>query len=111
MGRMYYKQPNGLITIFSTITDCPIHWNVNKEHYINIRLNEERKQIEKEAKEIFDDENPYCVRNFEKMKDKFLYNIESKEEFEEYLKDVGYEGSIGDFKYIVGITWNPKDEE
>ncbi len=110
MGRMFYKQPNGLITIFSTNSDRPVYWDVNKEDYINLKLEEAREQIEQDAKEIFDDEDPYYVKDFEEMKKKIIYNIHSKEEFEEYLKDVGYEGSINDFKYIVGITYNDDEE-
>ena len=58
MGRTFYKQPNGLMTIFSSIVDAPIYYNVNKEDYINIRMKEFREQLEKDAKEIFDDEDP-----------------------------------------------------
>ena len=95
MGRTFYKQPNGLMTIFSSIVDAPIYYNVSKEDYIKIMLEEYKKQLEKDAKEIFDDEDPYYVRDFEEMKDEIIRNYEDrKEEFEQYLKDVGYEGSI-----------------
>jgi len=112
MGRTFYKQPNGLMTIFSSIVDAPIYYNVSKEEYINIRMKEFRKQLEEEAKEIFDDEDSYYVRDFEEMKDEIIRNYEDrKEEFEQYLKDVGYEGSIEDFKYLYGINYKPWEDE
>ena len=111
MGRTFYKQPNGLMTIFSSIVDAPIYYNVSKEDYIKIMLEEYKKQLEKDAKEIFDDEDPYYVRDFEEMKDEIIRNYEDrKEEFEQYLKDVGYEGSIEDFKYLYGINYRPWEE-
>ena len=112
MGRTFYKQPNGLMTIFSSIVDAPIYYNVSKEDYIKIMLEEYKKQLEKDAKEIFDDEDPYYVRDFEEMKDEIIRNYEDrKEEFEQYLKDVGYEGSIEDFKYLYGINYRPWEDE
>lgn len=113
MGRIFYKQPNGLMTIFSTNSDCPIYWNVNKEDYIKVMLEEYKDQLEKDAKEIFDDEDPYYVKDFDEMQNhQIIHNYEDrKEEFEQYLKDVGYEGSIEDFKYLYGINYRPWEDE
>ena len=112
MGRIFYKQPNGLMTIFSTIVDAPIYYNVSKEDYIKIKLEEYKEQLEKDAKEIFDDEDPYYVEDFDEMKSKIIRNYEDrKEDFEKYLKDVGYEGSIEDFKYLYGINYRPWEDE
>jgi len=112
MGRIFYKQPNGLMTIFSTICDSPIYWNVSKEDYIKIKLEEYKEQLEQDAKEIFDDEDPYYVKDFEEMYNQCIRNYENKkEDFERYLKDVGYEGSIEDFKYLYGINYKPWEDE
>ena len=112
MGRTFYKQPNGLMTIFSSIVDAPIYYNVSKEEYINIRMEEFRKQLEQDAKEIFDDEDPYYVEDFNEMKDRVIRNYEDrKDDFEKYLKDIGYKGSIEDFKYLYGINYKPWEEE
>ena len=112
MGKTFYKQPNGLMTIFSTNSDRPIYWNVNKEDYINLKLEEYKEQLERDAKEIFDDEDPYYVKDFEEMKDQIIHNYEdNKADFEQYLKDVGYEGSIEDFKYLYGINYRPWEDE
>jgi len=112
MGRIFYKQPNGLMTIFSTNSDRPIYWNVNKEDYIKIKLEEYKEDLERDAKEIFDDEDPYYVKDFEDMQDQIIRNYEDKKaDFEQYLNDVGYEGNIEDFKYLYGINYKPWEEE
>ena len=112
MGRIFYKQPNGLMTIFSTNSDRPIYWNVNKEDYINLMLEEYKEQLERDAKEIFDDEDPYYVKDFEEMENQIIHNYEdNKADFEQYLNDVGYEGSIEDFKYLYGINYRPWEDE
>lgn len=112
MGRIFYKQPNGLMTIFSTNSDCPIYWNVNKEDYINLMLEEYKEQLERDAKEIFDDEDPYYVKDFEEMENQIIHNYEDKKEkFEKYLKDIGYTGSIDNFKYLYGINYRPWEDE
>lgn len=110
MGRIFYKQPNGLMTIFSTITDCPIYSNVDKEGYIKLMLEEYKEQLEKDAKEIFDDEDPYYVKDFAKMKKQIIYNVKSKEVFADYLQRVGYEGTADDFK-LYDINYRPWENE
>ena len=110
MSRIFYKQPNGLMTIFSTNSDCPIYWNVNKEDYINLKLEEYKEQLERDAKEIFDDKDPHYVKDFEDMKRQTLYNIKTKEEFEKYLNDIGYKGSSDEFK-LYDINYRPWEEE
>ena len=110
MSRIFYKQPNGLMTIFSTNSDRPIYWNVNKEDYINLMLEEYKEQLERDAKEIFEDEDPYYVKDFEAMKRQTLYNIKTKEEFEKYLNDIGYKGSVDDFK-LFDINYRPWEDE
>lgn len=110
MGIIFYKQPNGLMTIFSTNSDRPIYWNANKEDYIKLKLKEYKEELEREAKEIFDDEDPYYVKNFKEMKEHTLYNIKTKEDFENYLKDVGYKGSADDFR-LYGLNYKPWEDE
>jgi hypothetical protein len=34
MGSFIAKQPNGLYCRFSSIVDCPTHWNMTEEDYI-----------------------------------------------------------------------------
>lgn len=35
MAAFIAQQPNGLYCRFSHITDCPTHWNMTREDYIN----------------------------------------------------------------------------
>jgi len=35
MGAFISEQPNGLYCRFSTIVDCPTHWNMTREDYLN----------------------------------------------------------------------------
>ena len=100
MGRLFFKQPNGLITIYSTITDGPIYSNVDKEGYMELMLEEYKKQLEQEAKDIFDKKDPYLVRPFSEMTDRIINGYKTKEDFQDYLDRVGYRGSIDDFKHL-----------
>lgn len=35
MGAFIAKQPNGLYCRFSSVVDCPTHWNLTREDYLN----------------------------------------------------------------------------
>ena len=74
------KQPNGLYCRFSTVLDCPTHWNITKEEYIEYcaerARDEAREAIEKNLKP------------FEFVKEYFVPNNMSKSEFEKFLKEV-----------------------
>ncbi|MFS1518575.1 hypothetical protein V1503_19240 [Bacillus sp. SCS-151] len=35
MSSFIAKQPNGLYCRFSFVVDCPTHWNMTKEDYLN----------------------------------------------------------------------------
>lgn len=35
VGAFIAKQPNGLYCRFSRVVDCPTHWNMTKEDYLN----------------------------------------------------------------------------
>lgn len=35
MGAFIAKQPNGLYCRFSSVVDCPTHWNMKREDYLN----------------------------------------------------------------------------
>lgn len=35
MGSFIAKQPNGLYCRFSSVVDCPTHWNMTREEYLN----------------------------------------------------------------------------
>ncbi len=82
MARLLVKQPNGLYTIFSTIVDCPIYWNLTEEDYINLRKEWEAES----AKESL----AKCRYDISMVKDNFIPNNMTKQEFNKYLQEVGY---------------------
>lgn len=80
MGAFIVKQPNGLYCRFSTVVDCPTHWNMTEEDYIEMcaeRAREEaRKMLEK------------YLRPFEEIEERFKpYNM-TETEFKKILKSM-----------------------
>lgn len=88
MGAFITKQPNGLYCRFSSVVDCPTHWNMTEEEYIEMCAEKARE----EARHVLASH----VRPFEWIIDNFVPNNMKIEEFEKLLRDVGYEG---DFEY------------
>ena len=46
MAGFVSKQPNGLYCRFSTVTDCPTAWNMTREDYINMKMQEAKEEAE-----------------------------------------------------------------
>ena len=46
MAGFVSKQPNGLYCRFSTVTDCPTAWNMTREDYINMKMQEAKEDAE-----------------------------------------------------------------
>lgn len=46
MGAFVAQQPNGLYCRFSTVVDCPTHWNMTKEEYIQYRMDDLKEELE-----------------------------------------------------------------
>lgn len=80
MGSFICKQPNGLYCRFSTITDCPTHWNMTKEDYIKIC--EERAR--KEALDILENH----LEPFRLIDECFIPNNMTEEEFKQIMKEM-----------------------
>ena len=104
MGRIVFKQPNGLYGMWSTIADGPIYWNMTKQDYIDAMLEEAKTEIEGRADEIF--ENNYNVSTFSSLKTKLVANM-TKEEFNDFLKSCGSLLTSGDFCFYRDLS----DEE
>lgn len=104
MGRIVFKQPNGLYGMWSTIADGPIYWNMTKQDYIDAMLEEAKTEIRKKADEIF--ENNHNVSNFSSLKDYYVANM-TKEEFNSFLKSCGSLLTSGDFCFYGDLS----DEE
>ena len=46
MAGFVSRQPNGLYCRFSTVTDCPTAWNMTREDYINMKMEEAKEDAE-----------------------------------------------------------------
>lgn len=74
------KQPNGLYCRFSNVIDCPTHWNMTKEDYLN---NITGTVIDREVgEEILND----WLRPFSEVIEHFVPNNMTQEEFDELVK-------------------------
>ena len=90
MAGFVVRQPNGLFCRFSTITDCPTHYNMTAEDYIKIckeRAEDTGKDVSKAADEARDVLENY-IRPFSWLEDYFYPNNMSEEEFKEILKEM-----------------------
>ena len=79
MGAFISKQPNGLYCRFSTVVDCPTHWNVTKEDYIEMCA----ERAKEEAKEVLENH----LYPFDEVKDRFRVDNMTEEEFNRFLKE------------------------
>lgn len=87
MGAYWFKQPNGLYGRFSTIVDCPTHYNYTKEEMIIELKNKGWSDLEIE--QLFDDKFPTnWIHNMEDVKRDYCDNNMPEEEFNEWLKKV-----------------------
>lgn len=82
MGAFICRQPNGLICRFSSVVDCPTHWNMTEEDYIEWYVNEARETAKRNIEKIY-------IPFKEVLEEFYPYNM-TQEEFEKFLEDVGY---------------------
>ena len=80
MGGFIVVQPNGLLCRFSTITDCPTHYNMTAEDYIEIC----KEKAEQEAQDVLEN----YIRPFSWVEQYFYPNNMSQEEFERILQEM-----------------------
>lgn len=81
MGAFISKQPNGLYCRFSTVVDCPTHWNMTEEDYVEMCAERARE----EAREVL----TRRLRPFEMVKEYFNPMNMTETEFERILKEMG----------------------
>jgi len=77
------QQPNGLYCRFSSVTDCPTHWNMTREDYLNNATGNISSQAEGE-----DILNRHLVP-FEEVKNRFTTLNMRRKEFNELLREMG----------------------
>lgn len=80
MGAFVTRQPNGLLCRFSSIVDCPTHYNMTDGEYIEMCAEKARE----EAKDVLKNH----LKPFEWLRDYFRPNNMTEEEFEKILKEM-----------------------
>ena len=85
MGAFVTRQPNGLLCRFSSIVDCPTHYNMTEEEYIEMCAEKARE----EARDVLE----HHLKPFEWVKDYFVPENMTQEEFNRILQEMGVGGS------------------
>ena len=80
MAAFIVRQPNGLLCRFSTVVDCPTHWNMTDEEYIEMCAEKARE----EARYVLDKH----LLPFDEIKDQFCPNNMTKREFSKLIKEM-----------------------
>lgn len=80
MGAFVTRQPYGLLCRFSSIVDCPTHYNMTDDEYIEMCAERARE----EARDVLENH----LKLFEWLRDYFRADNMSQEEFEKILKEM-----------------------
>lgn len=83
MAGFILKKPFRLYCRFSTVTDCPTAWNMTREDYINMKM--------QEAKEDAEDVLDNYLKPFDIVMDMYYPNNMTKEEFDKFFEETGYD--------------------
>lgn len=83
MGAFIARQPNGLLCRFSTVVDTVTHYNMTEEDYIEMCAEKARE----EARDVIKN----YIRPFDEVKEYFVDNNMTEQEFEEILNEMGME--------------------
>lgn len=81
MGSFIARQPNGKLCRFSTIVDTVTHINMTEEDYIEFCAERGREEARYVLKNY--------IKPFNMVKDSFVPNNNTVEEFNELLKEMG----------------------
>lgn len=93
MGAFISQQPNGLYCRFSTVVDCPTHWNMTEEEYIEMCAERSRE----EARETL----TRHLRPFEMVKEYFEpVNMTEEDLFRRVKYTQYYERDLDDLSLI-----------
>ena len=88
MGSFISRQPNGLLCRFSSVVDTVTHYNMTEQDYIDFCV----EMAKEEAQDVLANH----VKPFDWIKERFLPNNESIEEFEKELHEMGDERGLGE---------------
>ena len=94
MGAFIVKQPNGLYCRFSTVVDCPTHYNMTEEEYIQLCVDRAIEDATREAKDTL----KHWLYPFDDIKKHFYDGNMSIEDFQKILKDMGDEEGLDEEK-------------
>src|SRR5574344_1011794 len=101
MGAFISQQLNGLYCRFSTIVDCPTHYNMTRDDYVECVM--EMQGLRKEIAEIqADDVLKNYLRPFSWVLDMFIENNMPVDEFIEIIREMGYNGKYERVKNSEG---------
>lgn len=92
MAGFIAQQPNGLYCRFSTIVDCPTHYNMTKEDYLNNVTGTVPSR--EEGENILDN----YLRPFSWVTERFVPNNMSKKEFYRLLEEMSATENIGGYR-------------
>lgn len=88
MGSFISRQPNGLLCRFSSVVDTVTDYNMTEQDYIDLCV----EKAVRDAKEVLADH----VKPFDWVKERFLPNNNSIEEFEKMLLEMGDKEGLGE---------------
>lgn len=80
IGAFIARQPNGLLCRFSTVVDTVTHYNMTEDEYIDMCAEMARE----EAKEVLEN----YIRPFDEVKDRFIPENMTQEEFNKLLTEM-----------------------
>ena len=86
------RQPNGLLCRFSTIVDAVTHINMSEEDYIEMCAERAREEAKRDL------EDKRFVRSFDCVLEDTRFDSMTYDEWEGYLKEMGYNGPEMPFK-------------
>ena len=84
MPAFIVRQPNGLLCRFSTVVDCPTHWNMTDEEYIEMCAEKAREEAREEARYVLDK----CLLPFDEIKKRFYPLNMTKREFKKLVEEM-----------------------
>jgi hypothetical protein len=79
MGAFIAKQPNGLYCRFSNVVDCPTHWNMTREDYLNNITG--TVPTKEDGEDILDN----FLKPFSEVVERFVPNNMTQKEFDELV--------------------------
>lgn len=80
MGAFIAKQPNGLYCRFSTVVDCPTHYNMTREDYLNNATGTVRSK--EEGEDILEN----YIMPFSEVIERFVPNNMTQKKFDKIVK-------------------------